>query len=547
MWLARKWKEGFFGDLMYAEYEYVHECRVLAYVYIDGSPVIPGNQAHSWRSWLNFHYYNTHSLGPMMHITGLRPTRVTALPAAVTLPAYPLDARTGMGGITPSLINMSNGSVVRNLMGATTNDTHQQRIWGTLAGAEIIDGNLRVRVGAAGHGSRVDVIPHWDDLGEMAAKTGHGGGDFWVLYYFARHILFGEPGPFDIYKASDCTLQGILAYRSSVENGKPYDIPDFRDPKQRDLWRNDAFDQPRFDHREGLFAADQDPELTLHFSKTIRDLMSCATTYRAFRDARQLMDDLADPTAARTAAIALQSKIPLLNASQDMAQRIIARHPDSVGARVLGEMLALSEPDVSQRSDFAKTVSREIGQLDRRILKIQKRRQAQAEKQTTPWLSEYAPFWKISRLIKKTELGLSDLTARTFKTAKPGWTPFQTDLQFRGLANAHARYGDADGIVLLSARFKVERAGTWTLCLAHDGGISAFVNGRKIYFNPQRINPCDRDRARIPLKLARGTYRLDVALDTDSGHGWGIRARFEIPKDKRRKKTAPVFPVWMTT
>jgi GTP-binding protein len=28
----------------------------------------------------------------------------------------------------------------------------------------------------------------------MAAKTGHGGGDFWVLYYFVRQILEGEPG-----------------------------------------------------------------------------------------------------------------------------------------------------------------------------------------------------------------------------------------------------------------------------------------------------------------------------------------------------------------
>ncbi|MBM3265874.1 MAG: hypothetical protein FJY97_20975 [candidate division Zixibacteria bacterium] len=135
MWLARKWREGLFGDLSYAEYEYVHECRVLAYTYIDGEPIQPGNQAHSWRSWLNFHYYNTHSLGPMMHITGLRPTRTTALPSTTTLAGYILNAREGMGGIAPSLINMSNGAVVRNLMGATTNDTHQQRIWGTFGSA----------------------------------------------------------------------------------------------------------------------------------------------------------------------------------------------------------------------------------------------------------------------------------------------------------------------------------------------------------------------------------------------------------------------------
>lgn len=176
-----------------------------------------------------------------MHITGLRPTRVTALPAKVSLPGYPMsDALNGMGGITPALINMSNGAVVRNLMGATTNDTHQQRIWGTLAAAEIGENGLRVRIGAAGQGRMLKVRPHWDELGELAAKTGHGGGDFWVLHYFARQILTGEPGPFDLYRAADCTIPGLLAYRSSVENGRPYDVPDFRNKKDRKAWRKKA-------------------------------------------------------------------------------------------------------------------------------------------------------------------------------------------------------------------------------------------------------------------------------------------------------------------
>ena len=53
MWLANRWKEGLFGDMIYAEYEYVHECRSLAYTYIDGLPVMPGHTVHNWRSWFN--------------------------------------------------------------------------------------------------------------------------------------------------------------------------------------------------------------------------------------------------------------------------------------------------------------------------------------------------------------------------------------------------------------------------------------------------------------------------------------------------------------
>lgn len=359
-WLARRWREGFFGELQYAEFEYVHEIRALCYTYIDGTPIEPGSELHNWRSWLNFHYYNTHSLGCVMHITGHRPTRVVALPGAVSLPGYPTPMPDGMGGVTPSLVNMSNGSVVRNLMGATTNDSHIQRIWGTSASAEFVHDRLRVRVGAAGNGQLLDIDPSPDELTEHASRTGHGGGDFWVLYHFARNLLFNEPAPFDVYTASDCTIPGILAYRSSVENGTAYDVPDFRDAAQRDAWRGDTFEQPRFDPRGGAFPANHDPAITSRFSKTMRDLVRGATAYRAFRDARRLAPECTDPRqVARTAATILE-RLAVLRESQDAAATIIASYPDSVGGRVLREMLEMSEPDVTARPGFEAAVRRSL-------------------------------------------------------------------------------------------------------------------------------------------------------------------------------------------
>ena len=329
--------------------------------YIDGTPIEPGNEVHSWRSWQNFHYYNTHSLGPMMHITGLRPTRVVALPAAVSLAAYPVQQPEGMGGITPSLINLSNGSVVRNLMGSTTNDSHIQRIWVTRAAAEIVHDKLSVRVGAAGEGQVLDITPIPDDLTRLAASTGHGGGDFWVLYYFARNILFGEPGPFDIYRASDCTIPGILAFRSAAEGGKAYDVPDLRDPAQRAAWRNDGYEQPRFDYHGGMFPRKQDTAITSRFSKTMRDLTMAATAYRAYRDAQKLSKECTDPQQVRQAAEKLQKRLPELRESQAVAITIIAAYPDSIGGRVLREMLDMSEPDVTRMPDFEAAVARAAG------------------------------------------------------------------------------------------------------------------------------------------------------------------------------------------
>ena len=127
-WLARRWKEGLFGELMYGEYEYVHEVLSLAFTDINGVPLEPGSRVHAWRSWLHLHYYNTHSLGVVMEVTGTRPVEVCSLPGSVRLPGYLIRAGRGMGGVAPSLLRMSNGGLVRNLMGATTNDSHIQRL-----------------------------------------------------------------------------------------------------------------------------------------------------------------------------------------------------------------------------------------------------------------------------------------------------------------------------------------------------------------------------------------------------------------------------------
>ena len=45
--------------------------------------------------------------------------------------------------------------------------------------------------------------------------------------------------PFDIYNATTMSSVAILAHRSMLEGGKPYNIPDFSKKEDRDLWRND--------------------------------------------------------------------------------------------------------------------------------------------------------------------------------------------------------------------------------------------------------------------------------------------------------------------
>lgn len=338
-WLARRWEEGLFGDLMYGEYEYVHEVLTLAYTDINGVPLEPGGRAHPWRSWMSFHYYNTHSLGPIMAITGLRPVEAAALPGAVRLPGFLVRSGDGMGGISPSLVRMSNGGLVRNLMGATTNDSHIQRLWGTKGAAEQVDGALRVRLGGFGSAPKHRIDPPLDDLGRMAAEAGHGGGDFWTIYYFAREILTGQKGPFDVYTTADCTLQGIQAYRSQTLGGIPQPIPDFRRPDDRDAFRHDTFRQTPYDVENGLFDGPAEGPVAAGFNTVVRDLIAATNAVAAAEAWSSIAEDVADPAflaGIETDAVAAR---PRLDAAQQAAWQIIEAFPGSDAARVLVEVM----------------------------------------------------------------------------------------------------------------------------------------------------------------------------------------------------------------
>ena len=365
MYLKRKWQEGLFGELMYAEFDYVHEIRPLAYVYLDGLPVKPGNTAHNWRSWLSFHYYCTHSLGPIMNITGLRPTRVVSLPSEPTLPGFLNKGCQGMGNATPSLISMSNGSVIRNLMGGTTNDSHMQRLWGTRGASENgCGGGLNLRLGGRGDSPKFAVNPSLDELGELAKNTGHGGGDFWVLYYFAREILYGTPGPFDVYTGADVTIAGIQAYRSAMNNGEPMDIPDFRDPDIREKYRNDNWVQESFFAKKKVFPEGDDLNITCDFTNTMSQLISKSTLYRAYTDWYSVKNEVMDKSNIIKILNDLIAALPELKEIYKKARIIADAYRDSEGARVLREMLELGDEEIVMQDDFIKILEEQLKELN---------------------------------------------------------------------------------------------------------------------------------------------------------------------------------------
>ncbi len=364
MYLYDKWRKGFFGEMMYAEYEYMHECRSLQYTYIDGKPVQPGWSVHNWRSWQHFHYYNTHSLGPVMHITGERPTRVVALPGTNSMAGYITDAENGMGGVAPSLITFEKGGVMRNLMGASSNDAHSQRIWGTLGAAEI-NGTLSLRMGGKGRAPKLAVTPDWPIHREHASQAGHGGGDFWTLYYFANEILNEEPGPFNIYSACDCTSPGILAYLSSQENGKPFDVPDFRNKEVRAQYRNDHRGQVPFDTKEGVFPVDADRAITGTFTTVMKRLIETSTKVRAFQDWSSVYGEVSEKEKVVALGEDVLKEMDVILSSYRDALRIIDAYPDSTGARCLSELLEVGMQEQVLSPGYIQSVNDKLEKMGR--------------------------------------------------------------------------------------------------------------------------------------------------------------------------------------
>ena len=263
------WEEGVFGELSYAEFDYVHDCRGLSYSTLYGDPILPGNTAHPWRSWLNFHYYCTHSLGAAMEITGTRPVRVAAAGGCKPLPGFLPGSE--MNVMKPSFVTMDNGGVVRNMMGASTSDSHRRRIWGTRAFVDLTEKSPVVNLGQAGSGLKVKLTPPETGLTRLAEKAGHNGGDFWMLYHFADTFYNGAPLFWNIYAACDVTLAGIMAVKSEKSGGVPVEVPDFRKKEVRDRYRADDFAQEHFDPRK-IFPDTQNTAETEKFSLIMNDL-----------------------------------------------------------------------------------------------------------------------------------------------------------------------------------------------------------------------------------------------------------------------------------
>ncbi len=238
MW--RRYKAGEIGTALYGEGEYVHDCASIW-------PRITYGERNHWRNRMHPFFYCTHSLGPLMAMTGLQPVRVTGLRTPVMMQEWTEGLNHGVAAV--EMVQMENGALFKSIHGDLKREpaSVNYELYGTKGCMETQrfgEWNLNVwkESDKACQGTLETYMPEKFVEKEMASQeSGHGGSDFYATHFFIQKILGRPQGEWaiDVYKAVSMGICGILAYRSCLQGGVPVDVPDLRDPAQRDAFRND--------------------------------------------------------------------------------------------------------------------------------------------------------------------------------------------------------------------------------------------------------------------------------------------------------------------
>jgi len=236
--MRERYRRGDIGELMYAEGEYIHDCSSIW-------PEITYGQRNHWRNLMPSTFYCTHSIGPILYMTGLRPVQVTGFET----PNMPFMRKLGTasGTLGMEVITLENGAFMKSLhfgMKHTRHESNYQLNGDLGALQDLGDGRVAAYIEEKdknGLGKHETYSP--DPVIAEAAESGHGGGDYFTTHYFIRSIL-GDPvakeRAIGVYDAVDMCIPGILAYISIAEGNKPIKIPNLRNKEERDAWRNDT-------------------------------------------------------------------------------------------------------------------------------------------------------------------------------------------------------------------------------------------------------------------------------------------------------------------
>jgi len=239
--MRRLYATGEVGEVTYAEGEYNHPMS--PDLLLDISPSL-----NHWRNWIPSTYYCTHALAPLISITGCMPVKVNGLSIAHRDPGVPSVRRNDPGSVI--LCRMDNGAVFRLFGIGLPGHSNWYRIHGSGGAMEITRGPGYFGPGEVrvwheewncpeGIATERTYKPDWPEHAELAGKSGHGGGDFWTNLEFASAIRSGQQPFLDVYRGVAMSSVGILAWKSALVDGAPFDVPEFHSEAARKVFEDD--------------------------------------------------------------------------------------------------------------------------------------------------------------------------------------------------------------------------------------------------------------------------------------------------------------------
>lgn len=226
---------GLFGEVYYAEGEYIHELSELHHT-VNGKPT----WRYYWQVGVNGCTYPTHSLGPCLRWVQERPVQISSVGTGVWT-----DPEHAMEDTVLLLCKTATGKLMRVRVDMLSKRPHSMTNY-TLQGTRGAYESAR----RSGEGDWVwiedychdpntwvplanfedEFLPDiWRNPPKAALSAGHGGGDYFEVMDFVDAVQGRKAPTVDIHAAMDMTLPGLVSQASIAQGGAWLPVPDTRD------------------------------------------------------------------------------------------------------------------------------------------------------------------------------------------------------------------------------------------------------------------------------------------------------------------------------
>ena len=232
-------RQGLFGQVYYAEGEYLHELKELNEI---------TKWRRKWQSGIDGITYGTHSLGPILQWMGN--DRVVSVCCQGSGRHYKDPRGDNYAQDTSIMLcKTANGALIKIRVDMISDRPHAMTNYqlqgtdGAYESARSADEHNKIWLRELNKEcqwldlqSLIDIdalaerfVPEmWRNPSEKALQAGHGGGDYFIINDWVRSIKGEIACPIGIHQAMDMTLPGLISQQSIQQQGQWLEVPDSR-------------------------------------------------------------------------------------------------------------------------------------------------------------------------------------------------------------------------------------------------------------------------------------------------------------------------------